>query len=364
MIVGLGTLIIFVLTQGWTNFADQIRLKNPATRWLSVESLNSWNFGTLSQRLDLNNWLTIIDRIDTNAALRYSLFAVLLIPLANKPTRRLGIAMVAATTITIGTFFNLYLVHDYYLVAVSAFVALLAGSSVEIVLDMSRVRNCVNLVKSALVIVIVAVNVGLGFPYWRSAYVDFPKSESELGQLSRRDQYAFVSFGGWNPLILYYADRKGMMLDARALDVEQLSSLQDLKKYDFYAGNPDRFDVIKLRGWWAPIGQTTTRLDDNLGDLKAGGVSVVFGRDVNSLVPTKTPYKRVIQCNGHDAFDLRSVEVGSMIYTTAKSSQHFSIDPNLQIAPVGDVIAITSPIPGEISGLLACGGGGSIELSW
>ena len=47
----------------WNRHADAIKAANPATASLTSKALETWNFGTLHQRLDLSTWSTIFDRV-------------------------------------------------------------------------------------------------------------------------------------------------------------------------------------------------------------------------------------------------------------------------------------------------------------
>ncbi len=116
----------------WTRHADAIKAATAATAWLTSGELQAWNFGTMAQRIDMGAWSTILE----NAAL---LAGGIALPLLAWPAVRFATAerqmrfwiWIAATVAgPILIFFNLYVVHDYYAIAVSASVAALVGLGV------------------------------------------------------------------------------------------------------------------------------------------------------------------------------------------------------------------------------------------
>jgi hypothetical protein len=210
-------------------------------------------------------------------------------------------------------------------------------------------------------LILLGYSIENGHPYWASAYTKYPRGDSELGMLSTPDQQAFVSWGGWNPLVLYYANRKGMMLTPQAVTLDYLKSLPDLEKYDFYAGNPDWPDVMTMRGWYTPVGQYLTRIDNRAEDMSEFGMAF-------SSMPVDDSYKftnvKTLQCAGVDSLDLRKIPAGTTIKISSTGSNYFSVSQNLQSVPVGKSIKIFSDIPSNNSANLTCGGGGVIDLEW
>lgn len=358
----IGILIsVFFATQLWANFSDHIRASNPATQWLTQSRLNLWNFGTFQQRQQYGNWKLIFDRIDQLIAPPSTVIVCLVIGLAFKKTRRLSASALVAAVVAIGVFFNLYIVHDYYLIAVSCMFAFIVAAAIDAVWATVKIQR----IKFSGWLIIPISLVGLlvidGKSYWSTAYTKYPRGESELGMLSRPDQQAFVSWGGWNPLVLYYANRKGMMLTPQAVTVDYLRTLPDLEKYDFYAGNPDWPDVMTMRGWYTPVGQYLTRIDNRPEDLNEFGMAF-------STMPVDDSYKfknlKTLQCAGVDSLDLRKIPAGTSIKISSAGSNYFSVSQNLQSVPVGQSLKIFSEIPLNNSAKLTCGGGGVIDLEW
>ena len=362
-ILGAAAILLSVLitTQMWVKFSDHIRASNPATVWLTQSRLNQWNFGTLQQRQEILNWKVLYERIDQLISPPSTILIFILIGVIARRSRRLVLASLISTLLTMAVFFNLYIVHDYYLIAISFTVALIVAGTIDAIWSTIKTKRVQVIGWVLIPILTIGYTVVDGKSYWASAYNKYPRLDSELAQLSQPHQQAFVSWGGWNSLILYYANRKGMMLTPEAISLAYLKSLPDLNKYDFYAGNTDWPDVMKIRGLYSPAGQFVTRIDNNINDLRALGV--VFG---NIPTPPNQIFvnAKVMQCNGTDALNLREIPMGTYIKITNSDSQHFSVSQNLQSVPVGTSIQIVNEIPKNNSGMLVCGGDDAILLEW
>ena len=363
-IFGLLSILFFSLlsAQAWALFSDRIRYDNPASRWLTQSELNFWTFGTIEQRKLWGNWRVIFDRIDILILPEHLTILTLLLSFAFSKSRRMSFAALLASVITVAIFFNLYVVHDYYLIAISVMFSFLFASTVDSLFTLLKPtgRKFLTLIVPVLLVIIYSVDAGRS--YWGSAYVKYPRGESELALLSRPNQQSFVSWDGWNPLILYYANRRGMMLDPRSTSLVYLSNLRDLDRYDFYAGNPDRPDVIQIRGFYSPAGRYTTRIDDNLNDFQKYGV--VFSR--NHILSSQFKLNSsTIRCDGATVFDLRLFPAGTVIDTTrVGSALDFGVSLNLQSIPIGRSLKILSKIPDNNTGRLVCGGGGYVRFRW
>lgn len=347
----------------WTIWSDHIRVQNPATKWLSEKSLSSWTYGTVQQRLSLENWQIIFDRIDKLILGHFTWVAVIVIALFVRNSMVKALAIFISVSATIFIFFNLYVIHDYYLIAVSALLALQIGIAVDDATKFLLDR------KKKLALPLVPIVFLLLLPdsfdpktsYWGLSYRELRQPTSELSVLSNREQYAFTSFEGWNPRLLYYANRKGMMLDSRATNLSYLQTLSDLEKYDFYAGVPDRPDVVQLRGWYLPVGESTTRIDDNAFAFNQWGV--VIGA-ANLRDQEKLKNEQILKCDGVEKLSLTKFPIGSTLSTSGGGPGYFLFSPVLQPVPIGGQIKILGTIRPLKYSQLSCTGVNSIIIRW
>ena len=344
----------------WTQWADGIRLDNPATSWMSEEKLKPWMYGTLDQRRVIANWMVIFDRINLLLIGRFSLVAVLVIALLVPSVRARVASTLGAALVTISILFNLYVVHDYYLVAISALVVMSVGVSIDAVFQASS--RSIRTGTAVFLVVLVPLSFTLVSErnYWTLTYKKFPTPVSELKQLSTPEQYAFTSYGGWNPLLLYYAERRGMMLDPRATTVEQLRQLPDLDRYDFYYGAPDRPEIIQIRGWYLPVASQTTRIDEDVAAFSLWGLAVGVNEPQNELFTNK----RTVTCDGKYFFPLKKLPADITVKTYSSGTNSFQFPNGLQIVPVGGQIKILDQLDAEKFGGLSCTGDGTVTFEW
>ena len=347
---------VLVATAWWTHHADQIKQANPGTRWLTSSGLQSWNFGTIDQRLNIDNWLGIMGRMDSLILPRYTTVALLLIPILIFEGRRITLAAVASIILTVSIFFNLYIVHDYYLVALTPQLAILLVVCVQKISEKISKPERKNLF---VLVLLVAISLPLfqSKSYWRLSRAPITYSH-ELKTLTKPDQYIIYGPNSWDPTGLYYSERKGMMMDSRGMTAEILAGLPDLKSYDFYHGPMERSDLIGIRGFYAPVGSATIRIDDIISDL--GAIGVVFstirveksGRQVQKIV-----------CNGEEFFSFEDYPVGTYFETISIGMNYFQKAVGIIPVPVGlSAIKVDKPSDAPPQ-TVSCVGGGSVTFS-
>lgn len=360
VLIGVPSLTALILARIWTNWADKIRKDNPASSWLSEEKLRPWTYGTLEQRKIATNWNIVLDRIDHLLLGHISAIAILAIAVLFPRIRTRILSTLGVALITVLIFFNLYVVHDYYLVAISALIVMSLGVCLDELSSFYSKKNLKFMITLLTCCLPLGLSLGLERGYWGSAFKNYPKQDSELKHLSSASQFVFSSFGGWNPVLLYYADRQGMMLDPRSTTLEYLKNLPDLNKYDFYYGPPDRQDVMQIRGWYLPIGVQTTRIDDQLSAFDRWGLT--FG--TAPIQKTDFNSRRTISCNSSESFSLSNFAPGTIISTTSDKSNSLQFASGLQQVPVGNQIRILNNFDKVKYGDITCTGDGSVVFSW
>lgn len=131
-VIRLAIVIIAPLLAGyaWAIYSDHVRSASPFTNFLATKAMHSWNYGTWEQKTDYGNWMQWLTYIHS-----YFLPNILIIlPVAalawfyryKERSRDFVASTIVASLMTIFVFFNLYR-HDYYYVAISAFMAVVAG---------------------------------------------------------------------------------------------------------------------------------------------------------------------------------------------------------------------------------------------
>ena len=190
----------------WTSSADGIKAASPATSFLTSAMLREWNFGTLEQRLDPATWVTFATWL---AGLS------LLVFLAPLRLGRSRLAIWALCTLGLGPliFTNLYVVHDYYWMAVAPAAAILIGLFAANVTKAAPKPWRRSLALGMICLFALSYVV---YPRWSLMF----QSGDPTGVLAHAAQIAAetdpndllaITHDSWNPAILFYADRRGYM---------------------------------------------------------------------------------------------------------------------------------------------------------
>lgn len=195
----------------WTSYTDAIKAASPATAWLTSGMLREWNFGTIDQRLDPATWRIVLFRWLPGLGL--------IVFLAPFVVRRSRIGIWALATLILGplVFTNLYVLHDYYWMAVAPAAAILIG---QVVSRAFRITSSSWRRASILgMTVLFALSFGI-YPRWRLMFrpgngVDILQRAAQIRAATNPDDLVAIDDGTWGPEILFYADRRGYMEDPR-----------------------------------------------------------------------------------------------------------------------------------------------------
>ena len=216
----------------WARYADAVKNRNPLTQFLTSASLKDWNFGTLGQRLDPGAYGPVFLRVSSEIAGPLALgliFAVVGIALAVTRVDRLRRAGWLATAVAAPLlFFNLYHVHNYYLIGI--FPAIIAAVGIGIAAVAQRIRANPAFVAAAGTALIV---VGSALPQsdmlqWVRSPVPNPGGERIRAATNTDDLIVTVGCD-WDPTTLYFADRHGLMLRDKKLDVWKYQNINDYR---------------------------------------------------------------------------------------------------------------------------------------
>lgn len=207
---------VFLLV--WTHHADVLKSYEGAS-WLQSWALSGWNHGTINQRLELVNYVTIINRIGTLMLPGFTGFIAIIgligIFQLTGYVRWVLLSCVGGTLGAILVFFNLYVVHDYYLCAISPAIWIIAAWGCHVIGQVYKT----NIWK---LIVGLTVSVYLSMVTYASDYIyisyNSPK-DHPFHQLMDRVQFrvpsgqAIAVVGDdWNSKVAYYSRRKAIML--------------------------------------------------------------------------------------------------------------------------------------------------------
>lgn len=215
-----GPVVGVVLTLAWTKYADRVKNSNPLTEFLSStdEVMVKWNFGTTHQRLDWHSYAVILNRIGSEiAGLAILVFLVaaagiFLAPNSIQKILRSGWSLVAISAPLV--FFNLYVVHDYYLIGIFPAIIALVGLGIEALCR--RLPERFVLAASVFISSVILLNPS-SWTYLRPWRESSPPASSVLAlkDATHPNDLIITVSCDWDPEFLYYAERKGLMIANR-----------------------------------------------------------------------------------------------------------------------------------------------------
>ena len=246
----------------WTKHADGIKAGDPFTSWLTSKNLQTFNIGTLAQRLSIGTWETIFGRsslliigpvgiigigwalCSKGDAIRWDLTALL------------GVFLTALAVFT-----NLYAVHDYYQVAIVPALVIPVG------LGLSRLSDTFAISPRLASATALASLIVLASPYVRKTVVgvvDNRPISASIKAATPPGAGAIVTGLGWSPEILYFADRWGVMADGHIVTAKDLRSKPYFSRLTTLAVvngfDPVTLDIIRSIQWIAPLDPFAFRL--------------------------------------------------------------------------------------------------------
>jgi hypothetical protein len=235
----------------WTRWADHQKESSLMTEWLSSANLKDWNFGTLGQRLIYLDWQRTMGDMFFPSVASGMFISVGLIILAVSfgNHRRTSFGLLIVFISGPALFTNLYFVHDYYWTAVLPAFLLVFAAGLE-VLPSAWMRSNHNSIKQSntfRVSVAVAIVIASWFtPHGMRHFDDFTKefsfssSDEEIAiavdtirTYTEPDDWIIIIGADWNPEILYFSDRKGLMIPSGWDPLATLSKVNLLSSYRY-----------------------------------------------------------------------------------------------------------------------------------
>ena len=302
--------IPFAIGAAWTWWADGIKAATPLTAWLTSSQLVEWNFGTVAQRMDSSNWFTIVARAITEfgGPLAALFFVGAIVLVRQREQRRFWLAVLATAVLPIAVFFNLYLIHDYYLVAVSPAIAMVQGMLVAYLLK----PLAKPVVRRAFVIGVTAFTVvsllATRSYFWGFAYAYPGDTDAILAEAAEVDAHSLptdlVMTEGrdWSPSVLYFARREGLAVP-NWLGRDDRTDLIDPSLYHVASFADPQTGHLELLARWPLVGVTGLRtysMGSALAELRdplvlsadAGALAIPTSADPLTSVPV------TIRCDG------------------------------------------------------------------
>jgi len=217
--IGVLALLPFIAGKLWIMHTDSVKALSDTTDLFAVANSDHWNYGSWEQRLDIQNWKRIWKRIPNSFLPQFTIIFPLIALIPFKENReKLEILYLSAIGIlvTIVTFFNLYYVHNYYLMGISPYLAIVVGIGIYFTFKKLNTHKYTRPLILVLLIYMTVVYYN-HLPYLKQSLRNNKASRltamgNYLQRITSDNEYIVVTDHGWSPHILYYAERKGLMI--------------------------------------------------------------------------------------------------------------------------------------------------------
>jgi hypothetical protein len=206
----------FVTLVAWTAFADATKAANPLAGFILSKNLQSWNYGTLEQRVSGDFWYMLF-RKHLHGAIGHRttwILSLLFVFFVSQKHRKFYFISLFLFLLPPLLFTNLHIIHDYYATANAPFLVIalalvIAGLLSESNPSWKQIAGVLFLVTA----VGLSVRTFLGQPYHVQS-TNFP-APIGLGKMIQErvppNDVIFVYNFDWHPMIPYYSQRRAIM---------------------------------------------------------------------------------------------------------------------------------------------------------
>jgi hypothetical protein len=182
--------------------------------------------------MEVENWTRILDRIRYWVCPKFTLFLPLAafvgFPKESRQSQLLLATSVLGAVLPIVVFFNLYVIHDYYLIAITPLLAVLMGAGLlKVFVMLGTVPNvALRHVLAFGVIVCMAISIDSAKEYpLRTIRKDVRQHWAflvgeEIQRNSTPDENLLIWSDNWGATVPYYSKRKSLFIGPRVSEVE------------------------------------------------------------------------------------------------------------------------------------------------
>lgn len=194
---------------GWTRYADSIKETGVLTSIFTSDRLVEWTFGTLGERASLETWGALLFNLIPLGLLGF--IWVVLLP-RDKRHRRVWGFFASVVLVAAALFPTLYARHSYYAAAISPAIAALLGAGFMAALAV-RPRRYVVGVTALLLAITFAIRADVWTVAFRPADPDRElDAAADIRSRTSATDLVLITGRDYSPAILFYADRRGIMM--------------------------------------------------------------------------------------------------------------------------------------------------------
>jgi hypothetical protein len=351
------TLVGLISGMWWTQHADSIKASSEATAWLTSSRLREWNFGTLSQRLHTENYRVLIeDGIKLFGPFTFGAL-VLSVPIVffSVNYSKLLLASLLAYATGVFVFINLYLVHEYYFVAVIPYVAIGVGGFIQHLTAGIHKKQIRNVMAVLMTVGVTGSAIHFSKSWWGVSRQDFEYDRS-LARVIPESSYALVADSDWNPELLYAINRRGLMLRPGAFNIDYVRNLPDLELYDFLVGQVDDFAYLTIRKFFSPVAPDVFKINEQSLTFEPEGLYATYEALPSEIVTESLK----LRCGEESKLSLSALTAPYGLYVTAAEEANIVFDSFATAVPANQLfIRVTKRVD---DGTISCTNGDSVSV--
>ena len=370
------------LAVAWTLAADGYFLGKETAAFLAPSNLRQYYFASLADRADLANWRNVFSSIVSSMIGPFGLALLVFGAVAAARTRRRGfwVGVALAGFLPIAVIFGGYGRHDYYAAEVSwSFVTFTSLGAVWL---SERARGRVGRALLGIgAAVAMLVMWGATPDYWGLAYGShdseavLPRAR-ELATLTRPDDLVVMVGRDFDPDVLYYARRRGLLLLSPSSQLggnatpEVLRSLPSSPYRIFFSFDPahDSIGLQRLWQWNGVLGVGTYVVGASASELRdAPIVATDDQREFDIAARTARPLitaPLTVPCGAVGATLARGTTgTWLRLSSTDPEAVRIRVDTDLGPLPMRAVVALGPEVAhGATTIAITCTGASSITL--
>ena len=270
--LGIACIGIFtiVATSAWTQHADSIKVQNPLSSFLTSKNLEAWNFGTLTQKTNIQNWKQLFNRSIPEAIGAYWVLGFLLVAGCFQTGKRLallvGLLILYLTPMAIFT--NLHLVHSYYQYANSFWLVL------SLAFTVAETSKCVpRILTYVAVLAITAAQLHTYlknyYPATRLQTADALELGKYISANSDKNQSILVIGDDWSPEVAFHSGRRAVYIPPWLSQEQAVVTFGKIRNNPetVFGSNSPAYIVLKISGMAIYPPALRHEIDQLLGDL-------------------------------------------------------------------------------------------------
>lgn len=365
------------IAYAWTAYADGIKSTSLAAAFLAsnTDGLRHFYYSDLSERLDAaiwqRNWTWIVRFVVGAGMVPFALAGVW--AAARSPQRPLWLGIALSAVLAVAVFFGGYFRHDYYWTALTPQASLFIGLGIAWVWSRARTvpLRAVALASIALASVL---TLAAGQELWIRAFPPFsdvlgvlPRAH-ELAALSAPSDLVVVVGRGYDPDLLYYARRKGLMVTAQNASQQLYASLPAQPYRVFFSWDPqhDPLDLMRRWSWNGVAAAHTYEIGSSASALRR---SLILSTDDAQPFAEAAASGRELRANDASVrCEGQSMQIpvdpnGTWLLADAPPGTTVTLDLLAGPLPIRHVFVLTPEVLSGRTALAAsCDGGGTLSI--